>query len=579
MVVVVAVLVGPTVGAVPAEEPPEAEPCRLEPRIEILEDPAHLLGLDDVLTGPSSRRFRPADRTPLDLGLSRSAFWLRVTVPPVPDDVDCHTDTWCLAINRPPVFNVAVFSPSPEGGDLATRVQVTGAPGLELGPTTRRHRMVYPLALEGDGDTTLLLRLDSPYTSLFLPLAILPERQLLEHSLRRTYWTGAYGGLCLAMAALNLALWAFLRDRSHLLYVLHVVSWLVYFTELNGFIGERFLPLLLRPELVASASHRLSILSLGLGVLFAALFTRSFLFTSHGPRWCELVLRAIVVLAGALAVAAPIADNMALNSAASALGMASPMVLIAAGIVSWRSGFSPARFFLLAWFCLVAGGFIFALGFNGVLPLTEPVYHGFQLGSGLEQLLLSLALADRFRVLTEQRRRAELSESIFRQQAVTDALTGLYNWRLLSSRLPTEVHRAETGHRPLALAVLDVDDFKDFNDTWGHAAGDEVLRRLGAATTRSIRDTDLAFRHGGEEFVVLLPDTDATAAVAVVERVRAEFTAACADAVEGRELKVTLSAGIASLHPDEDHRSLFERADRALYRAKTAGKDRVVVEG
>ena len=118
-------------------------------------------------------------------------------------------------------------------------------------------------------------------------------------------------------------------------------------------------------------------LMLGLGIVFAAWFTRAFLFTIRGPRWCDRVLTVLIVLAAALSAAAPFAPNLTLNVAASVIGLASPFMLLAAGVTSWRAGFLPARFFLLAWFCLIAGGFTFALGFNGLLTLNAPISHAF----------------------------------------------------------------------------------------------------------------------------------------------------------------------------------------------------------
>jgi len=181
--------------------------------------------------------------------------------------------------------------------------------------------------------------------------------------------------------------------------------------------------------------------------------------------------------------------------------------------------------------------------------------------------------------LAEAKSRAEdalrESERRFRELSIRDELTGLFNARHFFERAEAELARAARYERPLALAFLDVDGFKHYNDTHGHLAGDQVLAALGRLIPAALRAADTAYRYGGEEFVLLLPETDLADAVAVAGRVRAAFAATplrpAADAVEHR----TLSAGVAAFCPGESLSSLVERADAAMYRAKQLGRNRV----
>jgi two-component system, cell cycle response regulator len=163
--------------------------------------------------------------------------------------------------------------------------------------------------------------------------------------------------------------------------------------------------------------------------------------------------------------------------------------------------------------------------------------------------------------------------------AVKDALTGLFNRRYLESHVGTLVERARRSAAPLSVLMADIDAFKSVNDTLGHAAGDSVLREFAQRLRRSIRSVDLACRLGGEEFIVVMPDTSLERARQAGERVRAGIAA---EPFRGGPLggvEVTASVGVATLEPrDQGLDDLVKRADQALYVAKRQGRNRVVAD-
>jgi len=171
----------------------------------------------------------------------------------------------------------------------------------------------------------------------------------------------------------------------------------------------------------------------------------------------------------------------------------------------------------------------------------------------------------------------DLHETVQRQ-AVTDDLTGLFNHRHFQEVLATEVERAKRG-QPLALVMLDIDDFKQVNDTYGHLQGDEVLRAVARVLRASAREIDEPARYGGEELAVALPQTDAEGAYRFAERVRARIAELEVPRLDGRgTLRVTTSCGVAALRSDGaiDKETLIAAADAALYEAKRSGKNRTV---
>jgi len=162
--------------------------------------------------------------------------------------------------------------------------------------------------------------------------------------------------------------------------------------------------------------------------------------------------------------------------------------------------------------------------------------------------------------------------------AITDGLTGLFNRRYMETHLGTLVDQSAARGKPITVLVLDIDYFKAINDSYGHDAGDDVLREFALRIRKATRNIDLACRYGGEEFVIVMPETDMAVATAVAERLRRRIaTEPFAIQKGARHLEVTISIGIAALSGINDNAAtILKRADQALYRAKRDGRNRVV---
>lgn len=203
---------------------------------------------------------------------------------------------------------------------------------------------------------------------------------------------------------------------------------------------------------------------------------------------------------------------------------------------------------------------------------------------GVNDVLIAPADAQeldaRVRTLVRRKRyadylRASLDHSF--ELAVTDQLTGLHNRRFLTTCLNEQVEVAKRDGTPLSLIMADLDEFKAVNDRHGHDVGDLVLREFAKRFSSNVRAVDTACRHGGEEFVAVMPGADLDAAAGVAERVRRAVADAPFPVAGGLMLTVTVSLGVARLDPDDDPERLLKRADQALYAAKRRGRNRVVV--
>ena len=181
-----------------------------------------------------------------------------------------------------------------------------------------------------------------------------------------------------------------------------------------------------------------------------------------------------------------------------------------------------------------------------------------------------------------ERKRLEMelkeSEEKYREMSIIDGLTQLYNSRHFYNQLKMEIDRLERHEYPLTLLLLDIDNFKIFNDTYGHIEGDQVLLRLGQVIKRCMRKEDSAYRYGGEEFTVILPMTAKEEGAVIAERIREEFKKEIFFPVPDKNINLTISIGLAQYKKQEDIKAFVNRADQLMYQSKKNGKDRTCFE-
>ncbi|MCG6911710.1 MAG: diguanylate cyclase [Deltaproteobacteria bacterium] len=189
-----------------------------------------------------------------------------------------------------------------------------------------------------------------------------------------------------------------------------------------------------------------------------------------------------------------------------------------------------------------------------------------------EELVLRLKRVLRERKLTNER--VHMLEKL-KKLSITDGLTRLYNSRHFYNQLKGEVDRSNRYKHPLSLLILDIDHFKDYNDSHGHLEGDKVLIRIGQVVKPLLRKMDSAYRYGGEEFTIILPETDGNEAQTVAQRIRKAVKMEKFLPESSAPETITISLGVTEYSPGEDVSALIQRADKALYKSKEGGRDRV----
>jgi diguanylate cyclase (GGDEF)-like protein/PAS domain S-box-containing protein len=183
--------------------------------------------------------------------------------------------------------------------------------------------------------------------------------------------------------------------------------------------------------------------------------------------------------------------------------------------------------------------------------------------------------------ITERKRAEEAlkeSEQKYLELSIIDDLTQLYNSRHFYAQLKKEIERSSRYGQPLTILLLDLDRFKAFNDTYGHVEGDNLLSQLGQVIKRCLRETDSAYRYGGEEFTIILPMTTSYEGLVIAQRIQAELKKEAFTPLPDKEVFMTMSIGCSQYKPKEEMKAFVRRVDQLLYRAKENGRDMICCE-
>lgn len=523
----------------------------LVPRIEFLEDPEGGLSYADILQPAQDARFTLLDEgTQPNFGLSRSAYWLRLRF----ELADGAAAERFLEIAYPFLGSVELIA---EGEHVVS--------GAKLPFSTRPipHRnFVFPLALRTGTTNTYYLRVASEGT-LTIPVRLWTPAAFHRAAQDAYLLLGLYYGEFLALMLYNLILFLTLRDRAYLAYVLFVMAMTATNLSYNG-LGMQYV----WAEWPTEGRVGLTVV-LALSAVLSMLFSRIFLNTRRNAPRLDIALQAATGLFG-VALAVAVFDLRTAFAIMAISGLVFPALCLAAGVVSLRNGHSSARYFLLGWSALLIGTILYTMRTLNLLPANFFTLNAIQIGTAVEMLLFSFALADRTRKLIDANAELRERQRYLHEVAHRDPLTGLGNRLLLEDRLQHAIEVAQRNGKPVAVMMVDLDDFKPVNDRYGHAVGDELLKVVASTLLDTVRASDTVTRLGGDEFVLIIetlasPDD----AHRLAEKIRRQLARPIT--VDGHQLSIGASVGVA-LFPADTQRpeDLLRRADEAMYRAKEA---------
>lgn len=538
-------------------------------------------------------------------GYNNATWWLRFNV----RNPERTTQRQLLEIAYPVLDDVEVWLLS--GTAIKNHYALGDKHVFHDRPIDHRFFLV-PLDLPAETEYTLLLRIHST-SSVQVPLILWDERAYVDYDQGRLLAQGLYFGTMLVMALYSLIVFIALRDRTYLYYLMYVLSMSLFLASLNGLSFQFLWPL------ATQWNDRALIVSLACTVIFASLFVRRFLQLRQHMPWFASMALGMAGASAVLVLAAFFLPYFFLIRVLIVFATVACVSILLVAIVRWRRGDVYARFYTVAWSSMLLGGVVLALSKFQLLPQNFFTEYATQIGSAVEVILLSFALVARineerrlrFRAQQEifaaerqlykaqtdalvvQREANELLERRVRERtealeaanaklealSATDQLTGMKNRRHLDRMLQDEYARCFRYQRSIAVLLLDIDHFKQFNDVWGHLVGDDCLRSVAHCMMDAVRThTDRIARYGGEEFGVVLPETGVEGAHVVAERIRLAVEAMSFE-VNGQRVPVTISIGVAAVLPDaaDNSRDLIKLADAALYQAKADGRNRVVV--
>ncbi len=512
------------------------------------------LSLDEAVAAQASGQFTDSVSRIPDFGIGSQPVWLHFSV----DNSTSAPLLRRLSIETAWLDKVDVYVR--HKGKTSTMQHLGDSQEFDQRPVDSRF-FVMDQTFE-PGTSEVFVRVETP-DPMVVPIYLMTLEQAHTREKRQDYSYGALYGFLLALLAFNATLYASLRNSRYILYSWYLGMFLLMNISYTGHGFQWFWP---NHVSWAQWSNPVLMVLYGISGLFFAL--RFLDMRKHFPRIRKAVLLYCAATMFLLALSILLGNQTYALLVAFIFAFMFSCIMLGLGVISLRGGQKSARYFLLAAIAAMVGASSTTLAVSGLIPHNVWTFRAVDIGMVMDATLLALALAYQFRVGQEEKHFAE-------QLAKLDPLTGINNRRAFYDRASPVWHSALRHHRNLSVVLLDIDNFKRINDAFGHAHGDEVLIAAAKALMQSIRQEDVAARWGGEEFILLLPETDIHEAVALAERLRIAIAGIRMKRADG-ETTFAASFGVAQReahHASLD--SLISSADNYLYQSKDKGRNQV----
>jgi len=538
-----------------------------------------------------SGKFKALPNGNATFGFSKGAYWFHSHL----FNQDNTEQRWLLVLQYPLLDYVDVYLRYPDNHIE----HLTSGDMQPFSARAIRYRQPnFWIELPQKTQVELLVRVSSK-SSIQAPLAIYTTSAFAEMERDAQLGIGIYNGILFALFCYNLILWLTLRDQNHFWYMMHISGFGLVLFCLNGLAFEY-----LWPNSPWLANHAIP-LSMCFSQLAMHQFARLFLNMKEMSPIANRIALGFIAFYCLMGLASIFVDYATAVKLTTYTVFPGIIFVLTQAFIAIKKGYRPARLFLIAWATLLIGTFIYASVSFGLLPKVFITEYGIQIGSALEMILLSFALAYRYANLRNEnikiiyeandklesnvaKRTSELSLALeqladanmrLRESNQRDALTGLYNRRHFREVFEQMLRQTTERRQPLGIILLDLDFFKKINDTYGHLVGDDCLRSLSKTITMTMTGYNaIVARFGGEEFVTVIPNVTAEKLALIAEELRSRIEKETIH-IGSQNITITASLGIFSItesrHVTPDQ--ALHQADEALYMSKNNGRNRVSV--
>lgn len=389
----------------------------------------------------------------------------------------------------------------------------------------------------------------------------------------QSQWYIIYSFILFSFILLNIYNFIMTKESIYGYYILYVFIYIVFVSMHSGIYINFGLPTW------DEGLHTLGVLTL----LSLLLFSREFLELKKTYPTMEKIFTGLAI--GAFVFTLLLSQNVPYATVASNIFFSvSLIIIIYAAIMVKKNGFKTATYYLIALMLYLPSMAMMAMNFNTFLDNTDLTRYSFLGGAFFEIFLFTLILTNRYKdirklnnLLVVKTNELENLRGELEKESVTDFLSGLYNRRYFFEISHNSYSRAQRYNKELSVVMIDIDNFKAINDTYGHQSGDTVIQTISQIIQNLLRDADTPARYGGEEFIILLPNTTKDESFHMAERIRQKIESTTVNFLDANKHNITVSIGITQLDfkNDANVEQVILRADAALYKAKDNGKNRI----
>lgn len=544
----------------------------------------------DVINN-SSIHWQTTDDKVLNLGYSNLSYWVRTSL-----NIDEKEGPYLLEIAYPVLDQLDVYML--QEGNIFVHQQLGDKQPFVDRPFAHEH-FIIPLPNGTHGKVALYIKVRSS-SALQLPVVLWTNHDFLINDQVFRIVMGIYFGLMGIMAAYNVLLYFTIRESTLFYYVLYVICLALFSACLSGFAFRYLWPNSLWWNDQAILFFLIS------SVLTGTYFVMTLLEIGISDKWLYLGCRLILGLGLVLLFSSVFFDYAVMIKLTIAYAVSACIWGVFCRILRLAGKSRLATYYSIAWSSVLIGGIILALNKLDLISQTWFTENALLIGTAIEVACLSIAIGEKLNTEKNKRFQAQLTAFneiqkvnsqlektvAIRTQALqeandrlelasrTDALTGVANRRALDEALHSECLRAKRFEHALSVIMIDIDFFKQVNDTYGHEAGDDCLIHIGRILSNcATRAGDFVARYGGEEFCIVLAQTDSSQAFDLAEKIR--MTCETSPLIsESYCIEMTLSAGLhTQTKPPYSGKELLASADQALYFAKRNGRNQVAISG